>query len=120
MAEGRLLDKMVKARNAIGRQSATVKIGDEDVELFWEPITVADTKAVESLHPETEFDHNLCMIGRKITDANGNRLFKDGDKYRLETEVEVSLVAAIVRAMTKDIPKTIEEATEELEKNRDS
>lgn len=119
MGEDRLLDKMTKAYHDTPRQSVTLDVGGEEITLYWTPLTVADTKAVQRLEPATEFDHNLYMICRKITDEKGERLFRDGDKKRLETEVKLETLAEINRAMNADIPATVEEAREVLEKNPD-
>lgn len=78
-----------------------VKDGDEVVlEVYWHPLTIAERESIQKkANSEDAGDFALGMMVEKALDANGKRLFQDGEKAALRNAVEASVLQDIQLAM---------------------
>jgi hypothetical protein len=78
-----------------------VKDGDEVVlEVYWHPLTIAERESIQKkANSEDTGDFALGMMVEKALDANGKRLFQDGEKAALRNAVEASVLQDIQLAM---------------------
>ena len=113
MAE-KAIDKVVAAYENTPKRSVVVPEWG-GMEVFFNPVTVADMKAVEAQNPKTEYDHNLYLIIRKAKDAEGKGLFQPGDKSKLESRVDMAALIRLVQALSSRIPKAEGEAKKAIE-----
>jgi hypothetical protein len=78
-----------------------VKDGDEVVlEVYWHPLTIAEREAIQKkANSDDAGDFALGMMIEKALDADGKRLFQDGEKAALCNAVEASVLQEIQLAM---------------------
>ena len=78
-----------------------VKDGDEVVlEVYWHPLTISEREAIQKKTNEDDTtDFALGMMIEKALDADGKRLFQDGEKAVLKNAVEASVLQEIQLAM---------------------
>ena len=78
-----------------------VKDGDEVVlKVYWHPLTISEREAIQKKTNEDDTtDFALGMMIEKALDADGKRLFQDGEKAALKNAVEASVLQEIQLAM---------------------
>jgi hypothetical protein len=78
-----------------------VKDGDEVVlEIYWHPLTIAERESIQKkVGSDDASDFALGMMIEKALDADGKRLFQDGEKAALKNAVEASILQEIQLAM---------------------
>ena len=78
-----------------------VKDGNEVVlEGYWHPLTIAERESIQKKAGSDDAnDFALGMMIEKALDADGNRLFQDGEKAALRNAVEASVLQEIQLAM---------------------
>ena len=78
-----------------------VKDGDEVVlEVYWHPLTIAERESIQKKAGSDDAnDFALGMMIEKALDADGKRLFQDGEKSQLKNAVEASVLQEIQLAM---------------------
>lgn len=78
-----------------------VKDGDDVVlEVYWHPLTIAERESIQKKSNEDDgTDFALAMMIEKSLDADGKRLFQDGEKAALRNAVEASVLQEIQLAM---------------------
>ena len=78
-----------------------VKDGDETVlEIYWHPLTIADREAIQKKAGSDDAnDFALGMMIEKSLDADGKRLFQDGEKAVLKNAIEAAVLQDIQLAM---------------------
>jgi hypothetical protein len=94
-----------------------VKDGDEVVlEIYWHPLTIAERESIQKkVGSDDANDFALGMMIEKSLDADGNRLFQDGEKASLKNAVEASILQEIQLAMlSSGAENKVEEAKADL------
>ncbi len=94
-----------------------VKDGDEVVlEVYWHPLTISEREAIQKKSSQDDStDFALAMMIEKGLDANGKRLFQDGEKAVLKNAVEASVLQDIQLAMlSSGAENKVEEAKADL------
>ena len=78
-----------------------VKDGDDVVlEVYWHPLTIAERESIQKKSDsEDSGDFALSMMIEKSLDADGKRLFQDGEKAQLKNAVEAAVLQDIQLAM---------------------
>ena len=78
-----------------------IKDGDDLVlEVYWHPLTIAERESIQKKSNEDDgADFALAMMIEKSLDADGKRLFQDGEKAVLKNAVEASVLQEIQLAM---------------------
>ena len=78
-----------------------VKDGDDVVlEVYWHPLTIAERESIQKKSNEDNgTDFALTMMIEKGLDADGKRLFQDGEKAALKNAVEAAVLQDIQLAM---------------------
>jgi len=107
MAVERAIDKLKKAFSVESRSSYTVKNGEETVlKIFWRPLTIADRDTINNVlvamnkaNEENSLEFALQIIIQKSEDENGNRLFQDGDRMALRTQIPMNILLDIMTKM---------------------
>ena len=71
-----------------------VKDGDDVVlEVYWHPLTIAERESIQKKSNEDDSaDFALGMMIEKALDADGKRLFQDGEKAALRNAVDASVL----------------------------
>lgn len=94
-----------------------VKDGDEVVlEVYWHPLTIAERESIQKKAGSDDAnDFALGMMIEKALDADGKRLFQDGEKAALKNAVDASVLQEIQLAMlTSGSENKVEEAKADL------
>jgi len=94
-----------------------VKDGDEVVlEVYWHPLTIAEREAIQKKAGSDDAnDFALGMMIEKALDADGKRLFQDGEKAQLKNAVDASVLQDIQLAMlSSGAENKVEEAKADL------
>tara|TARA_R100000278_G_C5369397_1_gene128354 strand:- start:24 stop:374 length:351 start_codon:yes stop_codon:yes gene_type:complete len=94
-----------------------VKDGDEVVlEVYWHPLTIAERESIQKKAGSDDAnDFALGMMIEKALDADGKRLFQDGEKSQLKNAVEASVLQEIQLAMLNSGAESkVEEAKADL------
>jgi hypothetical protein len=94
-----------------------VKQSDEVVlEVYWHPLTIAERESIrKNVDSEDASDFALGMMIRKALDAEGKRLFQDGEKAVLKNSVEAAVLQEIQLAMlASGTDNKVEEAKADL------
>ena len=94
-----------------------VKDGDEVVlEIYWHPLTIAERESIQKkVGSDDANDFALGMMIEKSLDADGKRLFQDGEKAALKNAVEASILQEIQLAMlSSGSENKVEEAKADL------
>tara|TARA_R100001463_G_scaffold52198_5_gene102979 strand:- start:2214 stop:2564 length:351 start_codon:yes stop_codon:yes gene_type:complete len=90
--------------------------GETVLEVYWHPLTIAERESIQkSADSEDAGDFALGMMIRKALDADGKRLFQDGERAVLKNSVEASVLQEIQLAMlSSGADNKVEEAKAEL------
>jgi hypothetical protein len=94
-----------------------VKDGDEVVlEVYWHPLTIAERESIQKKAGSDDAnDFALGMMIEKALDADGKRLFQDGEKAALKNAVDASVLQDIQLAMlASGAENKVEEAKADL------
>ena len=94
-----------------------VKDGDEVVlEVYWHPLTIAERESIQKKAGSDDAnDFALGMMIEKALDADGKRLFQDGEKSQLKNAVDASVLQEIQLAMlSSGAENKVEEAKADL------
>lgn len=94
-----------------------VKDGDEVVlEVYWHPLTIAERESIQKKsNSDDANDFALSMMIEKALDADGKRLFQDGEKAALKNAVDASVLQDIQLAMLNSgADNKVEEAKADL------
>ena len=94
-----------------------VKDGDEVVlEVYWHPLTIAERESIQKKAGSDDAnDFALGMMIEKALDADGKRLFQDGEKAALKNAVDASVLQDIQLAMlSSGAENKVEEAKADL------
>lgn len=86
------------------------------LEVYWHPLTIAERESIQKTSDSEEAnDFALGMMIRKALDADGKRLFQDGEKSVLKNAVEASVLQEIQLAMlASGAEHKVEEAKADL------
>ena len=79
----------------------TVKEGDETVlEVYWHPLTIAERESIQKkVGSDDAGAFALGLMIEKALDADGKRLFQDGEQAVLKHGVEAAVLQEIQLAM---------------------
>ena len=94
-----------------------VKSGNEVVlEIFWHPLTIAERESIQKkTGTDDANDFALGMMIEKALDADGKRLFQDGEKAQLKNAVDATVLQEIQLAMlSSGAESKVEEAKADL------
>ena len=93
-----------------------VKSGDEVVlEVYWHPLTIAERESIQKKAGDDAGDFALGLMIEKALDADGKRLFQDGEKSQLKNAVDASVLQEIQLAMlASGAENKVEEAKADL------
>jgi hypothetical protein len=94
-----------------------VKDGDDVVlEVYWHPLTIAERESIQKKAGSDDAnDFALGMMIEKALDADGKRLFQDGEKAALKNAVDASVLQDIQLAMlSSGAENKVEEAKADL------
>ena len=93
-----------------------IKDGEVQLSVYWHPLTIAEREAIsKKTGTDDTNDYALQMMIEKALDADGKRLFQDGDKASLRGEVSASILEEIEIAMiTVGTDKEVKEAKADL------
>lgn len=90
--------------------------GEVVLEIYWHPLTIAERESIQkSADSDDAGDFALGMMIRKALDADGKRLFQDGEKAVLKNSVEAAVLQEIQLAMlSSGAESNVEEAKADL------
>ena len=90
--------------------------GETVLEVYWHPLTIAERESIQKkADSEDANDFALNMMIQKALDADGKRLFQDGEKAVLKNAVEASVLQEIQLAMlSSGAESKVEEAKADL------
>ena len=90
--------------------------GEAVMEVYWHPLTIAERESIQKkADAEDANDFALSMMIQKALDADGKRLFQDGEKAVLKNAVEASVLQEIQLAMlSSGAESKVEEAKADL------
>lgn len=90
--------------------------GEAVLEVYWHPLTIAERESIQKkADAEDANDFALSMMIQKALDADGKRLFQDGEKAVLKNAVEASVLQEIQLAMlASGADSRVEEAKADL------
>ena len=90
--------------------------GEVVLEIYWHPLTIAERESIQkSADSDDAGDFALGMMIRKALDADGKRLFQDGEKAVLKNSVEAAVLQEIQLAMlSSGAESKVEEAKADL------
>ena len=90
--------------------------GEVVLEIYWHPLTIAERESIQKkADAEDANDFALSMMIQKALDADGKRLFQDGEKAVLKNAVEASVLQEIQLAMlSSGAESKVEEAKADL------
>ena len=94
-----------------------LKEGDEVVlNIYWHPLTIAERESIQKKTDNDDAaDFALGMMIEKALDADGKRLFQDGEKAVLKNAIDASVLQEIQMAMlTSGAENKVEEAKADL------
>ena len=94
-----------------------VKDGDEVVlEVYWHPLTIAERESIQKKTGTYDAkDLAFGLMIEKALDADGKRLFQDGEKAQLKNAVDASVLQEIQLAMlSSGAENKVEEAKADL------
>ena len=97
-------------------QHDVVKNGEPVLTVYWNPLTIAERESIQKKTSSDDAnDFALALMIQKALDADGKRLFSDGDKAGLRREVEAAVLQEIQLAMLESgTAKEVEEAKADL------
>ena len=74
--------------------------GEVVLEVYWHPLTIAERESIQKIADSDDaVDFALQMMVRKALDAEGKRLFQDGEVAVLKNSVEAAVLQEIQLAM---------------------
>ena len=74
--------------------------GEVVLEVYWHPLTISERESIQKKTDSDDAgDFALNMMMQKALDADGKRLFQDGEKAVLKNAVEASVLQDIPLAM---------------------
>ena len=90
--------------------------GEVVLEVYWHPLTIAERESIQKKTDSDDAgDFALNMMMQKALDADGKRLFQDGEKAVLKNAVEASVLQDIQLAMlSSGAESKVEEAKADL------
>ena len=90
--------------------------GEAVLEVYWHPLTIAERESIQKkADAEDANAFALSMMIQKALDADGKRLFQDGEKAVLKNAVEASVLQEIQLAMlSSGAESKVEEAKADL------
>lgn len=90
--------------------------GEAVLEVYWHPLTIAERESIQKkADTDDSNDFALSMMIQKALDADGKRLFQDGEKAVLKNAVEASVLQEIQLAMlSSGAESKVEEAKADL------
>jgi|TARA_Y100000033_G_scaffold40336_1_gene40328 hypothetical protein len=90
--------------------------GEVVLEIYWHPLTIAERESIQkSADSDDAVDFALNMMVRKALDAEGKRLFQDGEVAVLKNAVEAAVLQEIQLAMlASGTENKVEEAKADL------
>ena len=90
--------------------------GEAVLEVYWHPLTIAERESIQrKADAEDANDFALSMMIQKALDADGKRLFQDGEKAVLKNAFEASVLQEIQLAMlSSGAESKVEEAKADL------
>ena len=90
--------------------------GEVVLEIYWHPLTIAERESIQKNAESDEAgDFALSMMLRKALDADGKRLFQEGEKAVLKNSVEAAVLQDIQLAMlASGAENKVEEAKADL------
>lgn len=90
--------------------------GEVILEVYWHPLTISEREAIQkTAEADDAADFALCLMLRKALDADGKRIFQDGEKAVLKNSVDASILQEIQLAMlTSGTEQKVEEAKADL------
>jgi len=91
---------------------------DEEVvlEIFWHPLTISERESIQKkTGGDDANEFALSLMLEKALDADGKRLFQDGEKAVLKNAVDASILQEIQLAMlTSGTENKVEDAKADL------
>tara|TARA_B100001093_G_scaffold497455_1_gene544398 strand:- start:2959 stop:3309 length:351 start_codon:yes stop_codon:yes gene_type:complete len=86
------------------------------LEIYWHPLTIAERESIQkSADSDEAGDFALSMMLRKALNADGKRLFQEGEKAVLKNSVEAAVLQDIQLAMlASGAENKVEEAKADL------
>ena len=86
------------------------------LEIYWHPLTISERESIQKKTDSDDAgDFALNMMMQKALDADGKRLFQDGEKAVLKNAVEASVLQDIQLAMlSSGAENKVEEAKADL------
>ena len=90
--------------------------GEVVLEVYWHPLTISERESIQKKTDSDDAgDFALNMMMQKALDADGKRLFQDGEKAVLKNAVEASVLQDIQLAMlSSGAENKVEEAKADL------
>ena len=90
--------------------------GEVALEIYWHPLTIAERESIQKKADSDDAnDFALSLMIEKALDADGKRLFQDGERAALRRDVEASILQDIQLAMlTSGTEQKVEEAKADL------
>ena len=90
--------------------------GEVVLEVYWHPLTIAERGSIQkNADSDDGNEFALILMIRKALDADGNRLFQDGEKAVLKNSVEAAVLQEIQLAMmSSGAESKVEEAKADL------
>ena len=90
--------------------------GEVVLEVYWHPLTIAERESIQKKAGSDDAnDFALGMMIEKALDADGKRLFQDGEKAALKNAVDASVLQEIQLAMlSSGSENKVEEAKADL------
>ena len=90
--------------------------GEAILEVYWHPLTIAERESIQKkAGTDDAGDFALSLMIEKALDAEGKRLFQDGEKAVLRNAVEAAVLQDIQMAMlTSGTENKVEEAKANL------
>ena len=74
--------------------------GEAVLEVYWHPLTIAERESIQKkAGTDDSGDFALSLMIEKALDADGKRLFQDGEKAVLKNAVEAAVLQDIQMAM---------------------
>ena len=90
--------------------------GEVVLEIYWHPLTIAERESIQKKAGSDDAnDFALGMMIEKALDADGKRLFQDGEKSQLKNAVDAAVLQEIQLAMlSSGAESKVEEAKADL------
>ena len=90
--------------------------GETVLEVYWHPLSIAERESIQKkANSDDADDFALNMMMQKALDADGKRLFQDGEKAVLRNAVEAQVLQDIQLAMLRSGAESkVEEAKADL------